>query len=107
MNKFIHKGRERESRGQLKSFDDLPIEKQEIFKIIKNKVVEIVGEEIDVYVFGSHHHGYWDELSDYDIVTNQIRGLDIITTLRESLPYKIDVLYFQRAIDMYKLHLIV
>lgn len=107
MNNFIHKGRERESRGQLKSFEDLPLEKQEIFKTIKNKVVEIVGGEIDVYVFGSYHHGYWDELSDYDIVTNQNRGLDLTTKLRETLPYKIDVLYFQRAIDMYKLHLIV
>ena len=106
MKNFIHKGREREFRGQLKSFESLPIEKQEIFKTIKNKVVEIVGEEIDVYVFGSHHHGYWDELSDYDIVIAQPIGLDIQKLLREALPYKIDVMHFQRVIDMYKLHLI-
>ena len=106
MKKFIHKSRERESRGQLKSFEGLPMEKQEIFKIIKNKVVEVVGQEIDVYVFGSHHHGYWDDLSDYDIVIAQPTGLDVQKILREALPYKIDVMYFQRVIDMYKLHLI-
>jgi predicted nucleotidyltransferase len=107
MKIFIHKGREREFRGQLNSFDELPLEKQEIFKTIKNKIVEIVGEEVDVYVFGSHHHGYWDDLSDYDIVTAQHSSLDLTRMLRETLPYKIDVMYFQRVIDMYKLHLIV
>jgi len=104
---MIHKGRERELRGRLKSFEELPTEKQKVFKTIKDKVEEIVGKKLDVYVFGSHHHGYWDELSDYDILIDGFTGIDLQTMLKETLHYKIDVLYFHRAIDIYKLHLIV
>lgn len=58
------KGRYRERRGRLESFDDLPDHAQEAFKTIKN----VLG--VDTYVFGSFFWGFWDELSDYDVFTD-------------------------------------
>lgn len=102
----IIKGRQRECRGPLQSFTDLPLEKQKIFNTIKTKVEESLGKPTDVYVFGSHHHGYWDDQSDYDILIGEFPGIDLTKILRESLEYKIDILYFHRAIDIFKLQLI-
>ena len=103
---IIIKGRHRTYRGGLQNFTDLPLEKQKIFNNIKAKVEEILEKPTDVYVFGSHHHGYWDDQSDYDVLLSEFPGIDLIKILRESLEYKIDVLYFHRAIDVFKLQLI-
>ena len=102
----IIKGRQRECRGSLQSFTDLPLEKQKIFSSIKAKIEEILEKHVDVYVYGSHHHGYWDEYSDYDILIPEFPGVDLTKTLRETLGYGIDIQYFYKAIDIFKLQLI-
>jgi len=71
MEKRLYKGRERLVRGRLKTFEDLPIEVQNDFKIIKETIIENLGRELDVFVFGSYNHGNWDELSDYDVIINE------------------------------------
>jgi predicted nucleotidyltransferase len=63
------KNRDRVERGKLKSFDDLPESKKNIFLDIKNEVSRFfshLGDE-PVYVYGSHLWGNWDEESDYDV----------------------------------------
>jgi predicted nucleotidyltransferase len=61
------KGRERPDRGMLKAFDDLPKERQEVFRNIKKIVNSYFKKDVEVYVGGSHFYGYWDDLSDYDV----------------------------------------
>jgi hypothetical protein len=68
---MIRKGRERPNRGLLQNFEDLPIERQEMFRNIKKILVEYFKKDIDVCVAGSHFYGYWDELSDYDVSINE------------------------------------
>lgn len=60
-------GRLRMDRGVLNSFNELPIEKQEVFQLIKKELKHFLGEDADVYVFGSHYWGFWDDQSDYDV----------------------------------------
>lgn len=103
---FIVKGRERIDRGQLKNFGDLPLEKQKVFSTIKNKIEEIFEKTVDIYVFGSHHHGYWDEHSDYDILIGEIPEISLQKKIKEVLDSNVDILYFQKAIDIFKLQLI-
>ena len=58
------KGRYRENRGKLTSFDGLPEYAQENFNIIKNEL------KVDTYVYGSFYWGFWDDKSDYDVFTD-------------------------------------
>ena len=102
----IIKGRQRECRGSLQSFTDLPLEKQKIFSSIKAKIEEILEKHVDVYVYGSHHHGYWDNQSDYDVLISEYPGIDLTGILRETLGCAIDIQYFHKAIDIFKLQLI-
>jgi predicted nucleotidyltransferase len=64
---MVHKGRNREHRGRLNSFVELPENVQLIFEKIKREVNNELNENIDVYVYGSYLHGYWDEQSDFDV----------------------------------------
>jgi len=74
--KVIYKGRERDRRGQIKSFDDLPIDIQQKFIDIKNYINNYLNRQIDVYVYGSYYWGYWDNLSNFDVIVRE----DINTT---------------------------
>lgn len=83
--------RNRQSLGELKSFYDLPIEKQEIYKKIKT----VIGEEYPkVYVFGSHLWGNWDEYSDYDILIDDATPDGIIKykkIFEDIFDFKVDI----------------
>jgi len=68
MTKKIYKNREREFKGKLTKFTDLPKEICKNFLEIKNIIVESIGRNVDLYVYGSFLDGWWDEYSDYDLV---------------------------------------
>jgi len=98
----IKKDRERIFKGKSTCLSDLPEHKQNIFKEIKKLIHEFYGKEIDVYFFGSHKNGWWDELSDYDImISDKYMNEDIKNFLESKLKLKIDIFftsYFQNAI---------
>lgn len=91
MNKMVVKGRERIIRGKLNSFSELPIEKQEIFKKIKEHINKHI--KCDVHIFGSYNHGYWDDQSDYDVIVFNQTYIDIVNPIREELGVKIDIMF--------------
>jgi predicted nucleotidyltransferase len=91
MNKMIYKGRERIVRDRLRNFTDLPVEKQDIFKKIKQTINEYISTE--VYVFGSYNHGYWDEESDYDVIIPSTDYVDILDITREKVGVKVDLMF--------------
>lgn len=85
MTNIIRHGRERVSRGILQSFNDLPLDKQGIFKIIKKEINDFnINHEI--FVFGSYYWGFWDEESDYDVLVNHHE--DSYNTIMHNLKVK-------------------
>ena len=88
---YIYKNRQRIRRGILKSFDDLPSEKKEIFTKIKNFLSRHFNKEVMVYVFGSHYWGKWDEQSDYDVLLYKDCDEGLPEKLTEYLKIKVDV----------------
>lgn len=91
MNKIIIKGRERNYIGRLAKFTDLPMYKQDIFKRIKTEINKHINA--NVYVFGSHNHGYSDEHSDYDVFIESDETLDLTNILRETVGVKVDIMF--------------
>ena len=92
MEQFLYKNRLRNKRGPLTDFFDLPIEKQENFTKIKSFLTEYFGKELDVYVWGSYKHGYWDELSDYDVIVYEMgNAREIDKLILEKLNLKVNV----------------
>lgn len=71
VTKVLYNGRERDRRGQISNFNDLPIEVKNNFKKIKESIEKYFNKEIDVRVIGSHLEGYYDEFSDYDVVIEE------------------------------------
>jgi hypothetical protein len=71
MNKVLYNGRERDRRGQISNFEDLPIEVKDNFKKIKESIERYFNKEMDVRVVGSHLEGYYDEFSNYDVVIEE------------------------------------
>lgn len=71
MNKVLYNGRERDRRGQIPNFEDLPIEVKDNFKKIKESIEKYFNKEMDVRVVGSHLEGYYDEFSNYDVVIEE------------------------------------
>jgi predicted nucleotidyltransferase len=66
-----YKGRVRLVRGQLESFEELPsLVKTDLIEI-KKILNDYFNKELDVFVFGSYYHGFWDEFSDYDVIINE------------------------------------
>ena len=94
-----HKGREREFRGQLKNFEDLPLERQENFRQIKHVVFEVLGD-VPVFVFGSHYHGFWDEFSDYDVVVLSSEKPNIEAMINEKTKLKTNVFYLNEEMGL-------
>ncbi len=94
---MVVKGRERLIRGKLISFTDLPIEKQEVFKNIKKSINEVIN--VDVYVFGSYNHGYWDEESDYDVMIFNQDYVDLSDKVRTEVGVKTDILFGKNNLD--------
>ena len=92
-DKIIIKNRLRTKRGKLMSFDDLPIKAKEDFINIKKKLIEYYNKNLDVYVFGSYFHGFWDELSDYDVIINESRiSVDLDERIYKDVNLKVNVL---------------
>jgi hypothetical protein len=71
ITKVLYNGRERDRRGQITNFEDLPIEIKDNFKKIKESIEKYFNKEMDVRVIGSHLEGYYDEFSDYDVVIDE------------------------------------
>ena len=94
-----HKGREREFRGQLKNFEDLPLERQENFRVIKQLIFEVLGE-VPVFIFGSHYHGFWDEFSDYDVVVLSTEKPNIDAMINEKTNLKTNVFYLNEEMGL-------
>ena len=94
-----HKGREREFRGQLKAFENLPMEKQENFRLIKEIIHEVLGD-VPVFVFGSHYHGFWDEFSDYDVMVLSLEKPNIETMINEKTNLKTNVFYLNEEMGL-------
>jgi hypothetical protein len=69
--KVLYNGRERDRRGQISNFEDLPIEVKDNFKKIKESIEKYFNKEMDVRVVGSHLEGYYDEFSNYDVVIEE------------------------------------
>jgi hypothetical protein len=69
--KVLHNGRERDRRGQITNFDDLPEEVKNNFRKIKESIELHFNKEMDVRVIGSHLEGYYDEFSNYDVVIDE------------------------------------
>ena len=91
MNKILIKGRERLMKGKLSSFSELPIDKQEFFKKIKEMLNKYVTTE--VFIFGSYNHGYWDEFSDYDVIIFNHTYIDISQKITKELGVKVDIFF--------------
>jgi len=94
MNETIYyKQRLRLNRGELKDFNDLPEDVKTNFKIIKNKIIETINEDIEVQLFGSYFHGFWDDQSDYDVIINKnLNNTTLMYIIRNLLfQYKIKV----------------
>jgi predicted nucleotidyltransferase len=91
MNKITIKGRERKYIGKLEKFSDLPTYKQDIFKKIKTEINKHINS--DVYVFGSHNHGYSDEESDYDVIIFNENYIDITKQIRNEVGVKVDIMF--------------
>ena len=89
---MVYKGRNRECRGRLNSFFDLPENVQLIFKNIKREINAELIENIDVYVYGSYLHGYWDAESDFDVsIKTIINEVPLKKKISESLGIKVDI----------------
>lgn len=90
MKTILYKKRERLDRGKLKSFDDLPKTIQNSFISIKNKINES-NPNTKCFVMGSFYWGFWDEMSDLDIVVDT--PIENIQEIKDSLPnIKFDIL---------------
>jgi hypothetical protein len=71
ITKVLYNGRERDRRGQISNFEDLPIEVKDNFRKIKESIEIHFNKEMDVRVIGSHLEGYYDEFSNYDVVIDE------------------------------------
>lgn len=94
------KNRLRTFKGKLKDFNDLPIDKQKIFINIKEKINEILGKKVEIYIYGSYHHGYWDDESDYDILIISEEKPGLQDKLREITNLKVDVMFSPTELEL-------
>ena len=93
--KLIRKDRERNFIGKLKEFNDLPIKVQDDLKTVKKYLIEKGLCDIDCYIFGSYYHGFADEQSDYDVISDKNFTYEryITEELKELVGNKVDVSY--------------
>jgi len=98
---MIYKGRERLNRGKLESFYDLPKKVQEDYIKIKQILTEFFRKEIESYVYGSYKHGYWDELSDYDVIIyEKCNGIILDKLIKEEIGLNVNVFSTQDKIGV-------
>jgi len=75
ITKVLYNGRERDRRGQIAIFEDLPIGVKDNFKKIKESIEKHFNKEMDVRVIGSFLEGYYDESSNYNVVIDENTNL--------------------------------
>ena len=93
-DKVMVKRRIRTRRGKLMSFEDLPINVKEDFIKIKKKLIEYHNKNLEVRVFGSYFHGFWDEFSDYDVIIKESPIFDNTDNkILEDINLKVNVIY--------------
>lgn len=99
---LIKKDRERTFKGKSIKLENLPENKQNIFKEIKNLIHEFYNEKMDVYFFGSHKNGWWDDFSDYDVmISDKYINEHLKKFLENKLGVKVDIFFtshFQNGI---------
>lgn len=91
METIVYKNRTRLKRGMILSFDDFPIDKQRLFLLIKQNVLELSSEFNKVYVFGSYAQGTWDDVSDYDVLVEGICSHSIKEEISKRLNIIVDI----------------
>jgi DNA polymerase sigma len=97
-NIITHKGRQRLHRGLLENFSDLPIDKQNNFKIIKQAIEEILNDKFNMYVFGSFNHGFWDEESDYDVNLIGKSNVNLNDIISQKTNLKVNVFFTENKL---------
>lgn len=70
-SRVLYNGRERDRRGQITDFNNLPEEVKNNFRKIKESIEIHFNKEMDIRVIGSHLEGYYDEFSNYDVVIDE------------------------------------
>jgi len=94
MKQFFHNNRYRILRERITKLSELPEEKQNIFKNIKKTIENYYNREVDVYFFGSHKNGYWDELSDYDLMLPiELKDSNLKDYIEKTLEIKVDLTF--------------
>lgn len=97
----MNKNRERIKRGRLNSLSELPENKLNIFKTIKEEIDVFYQKDVEVEIFGSHYWGNWDEFSDYDVVITE-RGFncfEVAKKISENLKIKVDIFYSRNKVN--------
>ena len=100
-SQILYKKRIRLRRGRLKSYTELPEKAQKDFRRIKQKLCEKFKRDVEVYLYGSYYHGYWDDKSDYDVVVHE--SCDLIKLnqeLLEELGFQVHVQSIERQLDI-------
>jgi predicted nucleotidyltransferase len=95
---MIHKGRERFFRGVLENFSDLPIDKQNNFKSIKQSIEETLNDKFNIYIFGSFNHGFWDEESDYDVNLIGKSNVNLNDIISQKTNLKVNVFFTENKL---------
>jgi len=90
METIVYKKRIRPQRGKLKTFYELPTDIQTKFCDIK-KEINKYNPNVKCYVMGSYYWGFWDDMSDLDVVVDgPINNLESIKNRLSNI--KFDVL---------------
>ena len=105
--KIYKHGRYRPFIGRLQEFEDLSPDVMEKFRLIKSEVHKLMGEDIQVTVFGSWLWGYADKDSDYDVLIDKpLNEQGISKTITEILGFQSHVTWVKEKNVQHKLILI-
>ena len=99
MKNIIRKNRNRENRGILNSFFDLPLEQREIFISIKKNIIEKTGKDLKCFVFGSYYWGFWDDTSDFDLSIEYNKDLIFNYSFKEKIDEVIKI-FKEKNVDI-------
>jgi hypothetical protein len=89
METIIHKNRVRLNRGVLTDFNSLPEHAQNNFIRIKNSINNIK-PNTKCYVMGSYYWGFWDDYSDYDVISElDLEGQDKVKEVISDIKFNI------------------
>lgn len=86
---------------------ELPENVRKALKKLKRDLVKVLGDDVEVYLFGSYARGDWLENSDLDliVVSNKFKGLSIgerYRLVRDLLPNSISVEILPYTLEEFK-----